>query len=70
MQPRQEIDCPEFSEESIIAHRRLGLFDRGRKRPLKLALMNKWMVSDVVKKVKILATHEEYKEIWIKECVS
>lgn len=41
MQPRQEIDCPEFSEESIIAHRRLGLFDRGRKRPLKLALMNK-----------------------------
>lgn len=28
------------------------------------------MVSDVVKKVKILATHEEYKEIWIKECVS
>lgn len=53
----------------IIAHRSLGLFDRGRKRPLK---WHKWKREwwHVVKKVKILATHEESKKIWIKENVT
>jgi len=58
---------PEFSEQNIIAHRRLGLFEKGKKRPLKVTFMNKQMVTDVIKKTKVLATHEEYKKIWIRE---
>jgi len=58
---------PEFSEQNIIVHKRLGLFEKGKKRPLKVTFMNKQMVTDVIKKAKVLATHEEYKKIWIRE---
>lgn len=29
--------------------------------------MNKQIVTDIIKKAKVLATHEEYKKIWIRE---
>jgi len=58
---------PEFAEQNIIAHRRLGLFEKGKKRPLKVTFLNKQIVTDIIKKAKVLATHEEYKKIWIRE---
>jgi len=58
---------PEFSEQNIITHKRLGLFEKGKKRPLKVTFMNKQMVTDVIKKAKVLTIHKEYKKIWIRE---
>lgn len=43
------------------------LSEKEKKRPLKVTFMNKQMVTDVIKKAKVLASHEEYKKIWIRE---
>lgn len=53
---------PGLSEQNAIAHRRLGLFKKGEKSPFKMTFMNKQMVTALIRKAKILATHEEYKK--------
>lgn len=62
-----KVIIPEFSGQSIIAHMRLGLFEKRMKCPCKVTFMNKQVVPDIIKKTEVLATHEPYKKIWIKE---
>lgn len=58
---------PLFSEQNIKALRDLGLFYKGKKRPLKVTFINKQMVTDVIRKSKVPATNEEYEKIWTRE---
>lgn len=45
--------------KNIVAQRRLGLFEKGKKRPLRVTFMSKQMLGDIIRKAEVLATHEE-----------